>query len=171
MKFKKLESGRSMVEMLGVLAIIGVLSVGGIAGYSLGMRKHRANGVVDVASKYAVVGYNQCQQKLMNGEITGETINYTDWNGGNGYKNTKLIKGCFGEYDGFTSFEDAGVGNKPAGVTGFTEPFILHDPNTGDDTVVVSIGFDDDKLCQAVASTSGVLCYEGYTTAVKIKQN
>ena len=29
---KKLESGRSMVEMLGVLAIIGVLSIGGIAG-------------------------------------------------------------------------------------------------------------------------------------------
>ena len=26
------ESGRSMIEMLGVLAIIGVLSVGGIAG-------------------------------------------------------------------------------------------------------------------------------------------
>ena len=26
------QSGRSMVEMLGVLAIIGVLSVGGIAG-------------------------------------------------------------------------------------------------------------------------------------------
>ena len=29
------ESGRSMIEMLGVLAIIGVLSVGGIAGYSI----------------------------------------------------------------------------------------------------------------------------------------
>ena len=28
------QTGRSMVEMLGVLAIIGVLSVGGIAGYS-----------------------------------------------------------------------------------------------------------------------------------------
>ena len=28
------QSGRSMVEMLGVLAIIGVLSVGAIAGYS-----------------------------------------------------------------------------------------------------------------------------------------
>ena len=27
------QSGRSMIEMLGVLAIIGVLSVGGIAGY------------------------------------------------------------------------------------------------------------------------------------------
>ena len=29
--------GRSMIEMLGVLAIIGVLSVGGIAGYSKAM--------------------------------------------------------------------------------------------------------------------------------------
>ena len=31
------ESGRSMVEMLGVLAIIGVLSVGGVAGYHYAM--------------------------------------------------------------------------------------------------------------------------------------
>ena len=37
------QSGRSMVEMLGVLAIIGVLSVGGIMGYSYGMDKWRAN--------------------------------------------------------------------------------------------------------------------------------
>lgn len=37
------ESGRSMVEMLGVLAIIGVLSVGGIAGYSKAMLKYRIN--------------------------------------------------------------------------------------------------------------------------------
>ncbi len=35
------ESGRSMVEMLGVLAIIGVLSVGGIAGYSKAMAKFK----------------------------------------------------------------------------------------------------------------------------------
>ena len=32
-----------MVEMLGVLAIIGVLSVGGIAGYSKAMLKHKMN--------------------------------------------------------------------------------------------------------------------------------
>ena len=37
------ESGRSMIEMLGVLAIIGVLSVGGIAGYSKAMMKYRIN--------------------------------------------------------------------------------------------------------------------------------
>mgnify|MGYP004456524677 FL=1 len=35
--------GRSMIEMLGVLAIIGVLSVGGIAGYSKAMEKYKIN--------------------------------------------------------------------------------------------------------------------------------
>ncbi|MBR6675446.1 MAG: hypothetical protein IKL32_05970 [Alphaproteobacteria bacterium] len=40
---KYFESGRSMVEMLGTLAIIGVLSIGGIAGYKYGMDKYKAN--------------------------------------------------------------------------------------------------------------------------------
>ena len=44
---KKFESGRSMVEMLGTLAIIGVLSIGGIAGYSYGMDKYRANQTIN----------------------------------------------------------------------------------------------------------------------------
>ena len=35
--------GRSMIEMLGVLAIIGVLSVGGIAGYSKAMEQFKIN--------------------------------------------------------------------------------------------------------------------------------
>ena len=35
--------GRSMVEMLGVLAIIGILSVGAIAGYSKAMMKYKLN--------------------------------------------------------------------------------------------------------------------------------
>ncbi len=38
-----IEKGRSMVEMLGVLAIIGVLSVGAIAGYSKAMMKYKLN--------------------------------------------------------------------------------------------------------------------------------
>ena len=37
------EKGRSMVEMLGVLAIIGVLSVGAISGYSKAMMKYKLN--------------------------------------------------------------------------------------------------------------------------------
>lgn len=39
----KLSAGRSMVEMLGVLAIIGVLSVGAISGYSKAMMKYKLN--------------------------------------------------------------------------------------------------------------------------------
>ena len=44
------EKGRSMVEMLGVLAIIGVLSVGGIAGYSKAMNKFKINKTADQIS-------------------------------------------------------------------------------------------------------------------------
>jgi type II secretory pathway pseudopilin PulG len=36
-----------MVEMLGVLAIIGVLSVGAIAGYSKAMNKHKINKTIN----------------------------------------------------------------------------------------------------------------------------
>jgi Tfp pilus assembly protein PilE len=48
------QSGRSMVEMLGVLAIIGVLSVGGIAGYSKAMHKHKLNKTFDIISTVIV---------------------------------------------------------------------------------------------------------------------
>ena len=41
------QSGRSMIEMLGVLAIIGVLSVGGIAGYSKAMEQYKLNKVLN----------------------------------------------------------------------------------------------------------------------------
>ena len=37
------QRGKSMIEMLGVLAIIGVLTVGSIAGYSHAMRRHLLN--------------------------------------------------------------------------------------------------------------------------------
>ena len=47
---KKEQSGRSMVEMLGVLAIVGVLSVGGIAGYSKAMAKFKSTKVMDQVS-------------------------------------------------------------------------------------------------------------------------
>ena len=49
-EIKNNESGRSMIEMLGVLAIIGVLSVGGIAGYSKAMMKYRVNKSIEQIS-------------------------------------------------------------------------------------------------------------------------
>ena len=45
------QSGRSMIEMLGVLAIVGVLSVGGIAGYSKAMEKFKINKTADQVSQ------------------------------------------------------------------------------------------------------------------------
>ena len=47
-----LQLGRSMIEMLGVLAIIGVLSVGGIAGYSKAMEKFKVNKAI---SEYSLL--------------------------------------------------------------------------------------------------------------------
>ncbi len=41
------QSGRSMIEMLGVLAIVGVLSVAAIAGYNKAMSKYKINKLVD----------------------------------------------------------------------------------------------------------------------------
>ena len=47
----KNQNGRSMIEMLGVLAIIGVLSVGGIAGYSKAMQRYRINKTIEQVSQ------------------------------------------------------------------------------------------------------------------------
>lgn len=47
------QHGRSMIEMLGVLAIIGVLSIGGIAGYSKAMNKYRINKTADQITRLA----------------------------------------------------------------------------------------------------------------------
>lgn len=64
---KKNEFGRSMVEMLGVLAIIGVLSVGGITGYRTAMDRYKANklineiqiGLIEMSAQYKATGsYN-----------------------------------------------------------------------------------------------------------------
>ena len=44
------QTGRSMVEMLGVLAIIGVLTIGGLMGYRYAMNKHKANTILNDVS-------------------------------------------------------------------------------------------------------------------------
>ena len=61
----KNQDGRSMIEMLGVLAIVGVLSVGGIAGYSKAMEKMKINKqiqqIVTVAANIQTLFINQNQ--------------------------------------------------------------------------------------------------------------
>ena len=149
MKKLKSESGRSMVEMLGVLAIIGVLSVGGIAGYSLSMRRHRANQIADFVAKNALIVYGQCQQKLMDGTIS-------------------RISNCFDSDISWTA-ENGEVGTFPAGLKALAFNSIST-ASIEADIVKMSAAFDDDKLCQAVASISGTTCTKG-TVGFKIKQN
>ena len=50
------EFGRSMVEMLGVLAVIGVLSVGGLAGYGKAMHKYHVERSISFVSD-AIIQY------------------------------------------------------------------------------------------------------------------
>lgn len=47
---KKIQMGRSMTEMLGVLAVIGVLSVGGLSAYKYTMRRHRITTTIQQVS-------------------------------------------------------------------------------------------------------------------------
>lgn len=139
---KNLESGRSMVEMLGVLAIIGVLSVGGIGGYALSMRRHRANGVADTVSKYALVAYNHCQQRMLNGEVDS-------------------LENC--TFENTPYFVDSGIGNMPSGLGYIAFSGIAQDQETGSDTVYFEAYFEDQKLCETTGSIAGSECEKKYT--------
>ena len=66
------ESGRSMVEMLGTLAIMGILSVGGIAGFHYGMNRHQANSIIEEAKMHAALITGQA---LTQGLPTSATLN------------------------------------------------------------------------------------------------
>ncbi len=68
----KIQSGRSMVEMLGVLAIVGVLSVGGIIGYALAMTYQRSNEMI-YALGLRIIGI---QGQLINGK---SPLTLVDW--------------------------------------------------------------------------------------------
>ena len=160
MKFKKLESGRSMVEMLGVLAIIGVLSVGGIAGYSLSMRRHRANQVVDYVAKHALMAYSLCQKKILDGTATYDS---------------DIISGCESNMlvPGYRIQE---LGNLPANVTELYHAHVAFNPTTKEESVVTNVVFSDPKLCQAVASIAGGATCDHhsaneYWLTITIKQN
>ena len=75
------EQGRSMVEMLGTLAIMGVLSIGGIAGYSYAVTKYKANETMDELNNRAIVYATQLKDgdlfsgtALRNGEFGDKTV-------------------------------------------------------------------------------------------------
>ena len=98
------EQGRSMIEMLGVLAIVGVLSVGGIAGYSKAMNKFKTNKIGDQIQMIStnirtLFSSQRTYEGLTNGMalraglIPGEMY---DANSQNSYSNNYAITNAFG---------------------------------------------------------------------------
>ncbi len=67
---KNNQMGRSMVEMLGVLAIIGVLSVGGIAGYSKAMEKFKLQKGLDQIQTILVNVMNLDENQFIDEDTT-----------------------------------------------------------------------------------------------------
>ena len=90
------ESGRSLVEIFAVLAIIGILSIAGTVGYKLAIYRYVASQVIDTNNKFAFLIYERCR---------------------NIYEahNTSLqsIQNCTPNTPGIPTFEEARIGNFP----------------------------------------------------------
>ncbi len=99
------ESGRSMVEMLGTLAIMGVLSVGAVAGYRYAIDKFNSNTILNEISKRAMTA---SQQRLV-----GQPINLNEYGAAEiqGY-----TVGHTNDVDGDTAFFSLSVSNVPKGI-------------------------------------------------------
>ena len=77
MKICNNQLGRSMIEMLGVLAIIGVLSVGGIAGYSKAMMKFKINKTINQITHMAAAiktAYMQQPDKVLDLDLDQDYV-------------------------------------------------------------------------------------------------
>lgn len=136
---KKSEQGRSMVEMLGVLAIIGVLSIGGIAGYSLAMRRYRANQIVDAVNKYTWMVYDSCQKAIINGDITG-------------------FESC-DKVEPYPSYQDSGLGQTGDRFAINILEFAKDDTNKAEDieeVIITRIYVMDLNICKAIKNTLSI---------------
>lgn len=74
MKEKFDELGRGMVEMLAVLAIIGLLSIFGISGYKKAMMTNKTNELLNAVTRRAVV---VSEQRILNNEPSLESFDDT----------------------------------------------------------------------------------------------
>lgn len=64
------ELGRSMIEMLGTLAVIGILSIAGIAGYRYSIEKYYANETMDELNNRSIVYASFLENNLLSPDET-----------------------------------------------------------------------------------------------------
>ncbi len=78
------QSGRSMIEMLGVLAIIAILSIGGIVGYKLAMNYYQADQIaneINLMRNDLKVKYALGNEELLLGDPYDDTPENEDYSG------------------------------------------------------------------------------------------
>lgn len=77
-----LETGRSMVEMLGVLSVIGVLSVASLEGYRYGIEKYMANEIIHAVYERGTDIFHRYQAlQLPEGNADEDVLthNFNEW--------------------------------------------------------------------------------------------
>ena len=131
------ERGRSMVEMLGVLAVAGVLSIGGVAGYRYAIDKMNANDIINEVRKRAITASQQ--------RVLGQNINLAEY-GDNG-----RIKGLYdvavtNDYTGDKGFFALTVSNVPQRVC---DDILKQDWAMPVEMAVGGVVVDDDTTCAA----------------------
>lgn len=89
MSEKLSQTGRSIPEMLGVLAIVGILSVGGIAGYSRAMMKYKLNKQL---TQYTTVITGSYQLARLRDAAGNKNINLTPFMINSGIVPSEMIK-------------------------------------------------------------------------------
>ena len=139
---KAKQFGRSMVEMLGVLAIIGVLSIGGLLGYRRAVNNHQANTILDDVNRFAFVILER------SGLALAENIDRGDFVESGTYK----LTGFQGEDAGQFSIT---VKNVPEGVCESLVPKALVEYKVG---IVAAGGSRNDEVLYDTLNTD--LCQE-----------
>lgn len=89
MSEKLSQTGRSMLEMLGVLAIVGILSVGGIAGYGRAMMKYKLNKQL---TQYTAIITGSYQLAQLRDATGNKNINLTRFMINSGVVPSEMIK-------------------------------------------------------------------------------
>lgn len=140
--YKNLENGRSMIEMLGVLAIIGVLSVGGIAGYYKAMEKFKLNKAVENYSMliYGVLEHLDEFKKMQNVDI--DTLTALNILPANWIHNTNLID----DFNNSLNLFIRPLGNASGENNEFILDIYLGGTSQSENSVTISQNFSE-KMC------------------------
>ena len=89
------QNGRSIPEMLGVLAIVGILSVGGIAGYGRAMMKYKLNKQL---TQYTAIITGSYQLAQLRDAAGNKNVNLTRFMINSGVVPSEMIKPGFSNY-------------------------------------------------------------------------